>query len=218
MMPTQPQGTALDHPALRLFEAGYRDLIPIVPPDAPLSPMSRLRPDQLGKVPGELGPHAWRGLAGWENMSFTREQIEKHVRSGAGFGLRTRHFPTLDADVLDEDVALAVEETIVRTIGVGPKRVGRAPKFAMPCRSDQPFTKMRLALRGEDGSDWGAIEVLGDGQQFVVEGLHPKTRQPYAWFLNGTRGGAELLAAVNPGALPLLTVDLVTERLLPRSE
>ena len=110
----------------------------------------------------------------------------------------------------------AVEETITRTIGAGPKRVGLAPKFAMPCRSDQPFTKMRLALRGNDGSDCGTIEVLGDGQQFVVDGLHAKTRKPYAWFLNGTQGAAGRLLPSTPAPFLSSPASLLPNGCSPR--
>src|SRR5436190_1699918 len=88
-----------DHPALKLFDAGYRDLVPIVPPGATLSPGSRLNPDQRGKCPGELGPFGWHGLAGWEQITICRELLEHHVRDGASVGLRTRQYPTLDVDV-----------------------------------------------------------------------------------------------------------------------
>jgi putative DNA primase/helicase len=86
----------------------------------------------------------------------------------------------------------------------------------MPFRSEQPFGKIRLALRRADGSDCGAIEVLGDGQQFVVEGLHATTKQPYSWSFKGKQGGAEILASLSPSALPLLTIEIVRERLLPQ--
>jgi hypothetical protein len=161
------QRSPSEHPALTLLEAGYLDLIPIVPPHATLSPGSSLKPNQRGKCPGELGPFGWRGLPAWEGIKISREQLEGHVESGASIGLRTRRHPMVDVDVLDPDLAALIEQIIVETIGVGPKRVGRSPKFAMPCRSDRPFGKIRLALKRSDRSDAGMIEVLADGQQFV---------------------------------------------------
>ena len=35
--------------------------------------------------------------------------------------------------------------------------------------------------RAEDLGVLHAVELLGEGQQYVVEGIHPKTGQPYAW-------------------------------------
>lgn len=41
----------------------------------------------------------------------------------------------------------------------------------------------------ENGGELYAVEILGDGQQYVVEGVHPKTGKPYAWA--GGRSPAE---------------------------
>lgn len=48
-----------------------------------------------------------------------------------------------------------------------------------------------------------AVEVLGDGQQYVVEGTHPKTRQPYLW-----RDGRSP-AVVGEAGLTRVTADQV---------
>jgi len=64
------------HPALLLFDAGYTDLVPIVPPDAELSPYSRLKPDQRGKAVGVRRPDGrWSGLPHWQETNPSREQV-----------------------------------------------------------------------------------------------------------------------------------------------
>ncbi|GEP06521.1 hypothetical protein [Methylobacterium oxalidis] len=52
------------NPFRRLWEMDYRRFVPIVPPQAELSPHSFIarRPASRGKAVGELGQHGWRGF------------------------------------------------------------------------------------------------------------------------------------------------------------
>src|SRR5262249_59156736 len=60
------------------------------------------------------------------------------------------------------------------------KRTGLAPKRLIPCRCTTPFEKISIYFRSPDNVIHG-IEVLCDGQQFVAEGIHETTQQPYRW-------------------------------------
>jgi AAA domain len=60
------------------------------------------------------------------------------------------------------------------------RRVGEAPKRAFLFRTNAPFSKLQQKLTAPDGSSH-KIEILGDGQQVVVDGVHPDTRRPYEW-------------------------------------
>lgn len=56
---------------------------------------------------------------------------------------------------------------------------------------------------GSDGADGivHAVEFLGQGQQYVVEGIHPRTGQPYAWRAGrspATMGGPDALCPIEP--------------------
>src|SRR5262249_52358743 len=55
-----------------------------------------------------------------------------------------------------------------------------APKRLIPLRTDEPFTKMSRAFIAPNGAEQ-KIEILGDGQQYVVDGIHPETGRPYSW-------------------------------------
>ena len=59
-------------------------------------------------------------------------------------------------------------------------RIGLAPKRAFPFRTDDPFPKISANVIAAGGRE-EKIELLCDGQQFVVDGIHPDTRQPYQW-------------------------------------
>src|SRR5262249_52075607 len=60
-------------------------------------------------------------------------------------------------------------------------RIGLPPKRLIPLRTDAPFDKLRCVFNAPDGSEH-KVEILASGQQFVVDGIHPDTGKPYAWF------------------------------------
>ena len=61
---------------------------------------------------------------------------------------------------------------------------GRPPRRAIPFRTDEPFPKLRQVFGDPDtpGKDCEKLEFLADGQQFIVDGIHPETLKPYVWF------------------------------------
>jgi hypothetical protein len=60
-------------------------------------------------------------------------------------------------------------------------RIGQPPKRAIIFRTNTPFIKLIVNLTAPNGSE-EKLELLGDGQQLVIEGIHPETRKPYTWF------------------------------------
>jgi hypothetical protein len=127
-------------------------------------------------------------LEDWQKRhDVTAHEIELWSRSysaAINTGLLTRTTPTLDIDILDAGAVDAVVELVKeRFEEYGPilTRVGRAPKAAIPFRTDQPFPKIKVELIAPDGSSGQKIEFLADGQQFVCFGVHPDTRRPYEW-------------------------------------
>jgi len=60
------------------------------------------------------------------------------------------------------------------------KRVGLPPKRLIPFRCVTPFKKISATFKAPDGVTH-KVEVLADGQQFVAEGIHETTQQPYRW-------------------------------------
>ena len=104
--------------------------------------------------------------------------------SALNTGLLTRETPTLDLDITNAVAVAAIVELVKdRFEEYGPilTRVGRAPKLAIPFRTDQPFAKIKVELIAPDGSTGEKIEFLADGQQFVCFGVHPDTHRPYEW-------------------------------------
>ena len=134
-------------------------------------------------VPIQVGKKA-PGFDGWQKSRSTKPQLDEWIEHGhrwSGVGIITRYTPAIDIDVLDEDVALKIEDWIRFNIGDAPVRIGRAPKRLMVFRTDEPFRKMRSTIYRDEWGDKQLIEVLGDGQQFVAYHKHPDTGKPYYW-------------------------------------
>jgi bifunctional DNA primase/polymerase-like protein len=141
-----------------------------------------------GKVPPVYGKNNPRkGLAGWQDLTaVTDEQIEMWERTwpdAVNTGVLTRSIPTLDLDILNEEAARACEDLVRERheeAGYVLVRIGLPPKRAIPFRTEEPFDKIVVNLVAPSASA-EKIEFLGDGQQVVVAGIHPETKQPYRW-------------------------------------
>jgi P4 family phage/plasmid primase-like protien len=157
------------------------EVISVIPPSATLSPKSKISASSLGKVPGIKYDNGTWGGYNWRTHPSTVGDIEKWVQDGANFGLRAGKFPGLDIDSLDPDIAMTVRKAARDILGIAPVRTGRAPKCLLMYRTDIPFARMRLKLT-KDGVEH-LIEMLGNGQQFLIAGTHPATLRPYEWSL-----------------------------------
>ena len=170
-----------------LFAAGYRDLVSVVPPGAKLSSKSEIpdgsdpaKADQRGKAPGRYDGNRgdWAGY-NWRELKPFPAHIEMWEKAGANIGMPAKAFPAIDIDCLDEELVLLIEQTAHQVLGPAPVRIGRAPKALLVYSTATPFTRLRVHLKR--GDEKGLIEILGDGQQYLVAGTHPGTMKPYEW-------------------------------------
>jgi hypothetical protein len=109
---------------------------------------------------------------------------ERLYGSATNTGILTKPTPALDADVTHPEAAEAIEALILdrfADIALVPTRVGQPPKRIFLFRAAQPITKITRVLISPDGGE-ERIELLGDGQQVVVVGIHPTTQLAYLWF------------------------------------
>jgi Bifunctional DNA primase/polymerase, N-terminal len=100
-------------------------------------------------------------------------------------GCLTRYMPALDLDILNEEAARAIEDLVRERFeerGWFLVRIGKPPKRAIVFRTITPFRKITVPLIAPNGGSDEKIELLCDGQQLVVDGIHPDTGQPYRWF------------------------------------
>jgi hypothetical protein len=132
--------------------------------------------------------NARKSLTGWTKLDrVTGAQIKLWERlwpDATNTGYLARSTPGLDIDILIEAAAEAVEMLAREHFeerGNIYVRIGLPPKRLIPLRTDEPFAKLYRTFKAPNGSEH-KIEILGDGQQFVVDGIHPQSGKRYAWF------------------------------------
>jgi len=158
-----------------------------------------------GKAPPAFGKNgARKGLGGWQHLeNVTAEQIDGWARDwpdAGNTGILTAHTPALDLDILNEEAVIAAEDLVRARFeerGAVLVRIGKPPKCAIPFRTADPFPKILANVTGLNGAA-EKLEFLCDGQQLVVAGIHPDTKQPYRWF-----GGS-------PGLIPRAELPAIT--------
>jgi hypothetical protein len=125
----------------------------------------------------------------WQKLEPTPLEIERWPRvapAATNTGVMTRGTPTLDIDLTNPEAATAVENLVRERFeehGYVLARFGRPPRRAIPFRTDQPFPKLKQVFGDPDTPerDCEKLELLADGQQFIVDGIHPDTLKPYSW-------------------------------------
>lgn len=183
-----------------LYEAGFHDLVSVIPPNAELSAMSKIQADQAGKAPGRQNAQGTWGGYGWQDYTPTANDVERWDRSHANIGLKASKFPAVDIDVVNEGLARVIGDMAVKALGKAPMRIGRYPKRLLMYRSDERIGKMQVRFRDGMGVEQ-LVEFLGDGQQYVIGGIHPITREPYSLDVD--------LAAKGPSCLKLVTREKI---------
>lgn len=177
-----------DNPFRALWERGFRRLVPVIPPDAPVHPKSRIalrakKPggDARGKVPGVKDGDYWRGLD-LVRMESTEDDLDVWNAMGASVGVKLgQGLMALDIDTMHKPTAERVYRIAQETLG-NPKfvRFGNAPKCLMlyRCPEDTGYKQLRFSTADEADA---RVEILTEGRQFVAHGIHPKTGKPYRW-------------------------------------
>lgn len=190
-------------------DLGYTSyLLPIARAGCRLSPYSNLTPDKLGKTPTVPTEDGWVGGVGWTTWDVSRETLGAWCATLGGarcnVGMNARVVHGLDVDTDDAEFARTIYDlarSLIAEAQLGI-RVGRAPGFLVPFKLETPRHKARIVVVHTGTGIKSAVELLGIGQQYVVDGIHPKTRKPYEWF--GTFGG-------NLSTTPLDRVRTVTD-------
>ena len=166
----------MSHPIATAWKAGYTNLVSVVPPGAPISPNSRLRPEARGKVPGiKRRDGLWSGYDFLRSDSPSSSDVAEWVKDGANIGLLAGNFPGLDIDVEDEQLARLIRQEAVKVLGPAPVRLSREPRKLMVYRTSQPFK--RIAARIEFKGESHTVEFLGHGRQYLIYGQHPSGSQ-----------------------------------------
>lgn len=150
--------------------------------------------DRLALLAGGYWPIPLRGKdpfrKGWQETHTNPDEIrlwEQSYPDATNTGVLCELTPALDIDLYNPEAAAAVEELANQHFadrGMFLPRVGQWPKRAILLRTDEPFAKIQLLVKAPNSAEDAKpdkIEILGDGQQLVVAGIHPDTRKPYTW-------------------------------------
>jgi Bifunctional DNA primase/polymerase, N-terminal len=128
-------------------------------------------------------------LKDWQKKTATSaaeiELWEKIYPQATNTGILTQLTPTLDIDITNPEAAEAVDALARERFeerGFVLIRTGQAPKRAILLRTNTPFKKITGNVIAPNGDTDQKIELLAEGQQVVVFGMHPKTGKPYSWF------------------------------------
>lgn len=145
-------------------------------------------------------------LDGWQNIKADASELRAWLdddKGKCGVGIITANTPAVDIDCLDDDLAAEMLAWIADEYGVSePLRYGKRPKALLLFRVDTPFRKLKSSVwEDPDFGNTHAVEILGEGQQFVAFGVHKDTKKPYEWI-----GKSPLEIPVDE--LPLLTHEM----------
>lgn len=164
-----------------MWELGYRRLLPVIPPDAPIR--------SAGKRPGLKIGSEWQGR-GKNFFDASEAVLDIWAEMGAGVGLLCDagvvgiDIDTLSAEWSKRILAIAAEE-----LGKLPRRIGLAPKTLLMarCYEGARYRQIRftdgsppIERNGKARPGTGLVELLaGVTCYFNVLAIHPKTGRPY---------------------------------------
>jgi hypothetical protein len=140
------------------FEAfwrlGYRRLLPIVPPGAPISEKSSLakRLDALGKIPGVRGGDGRWSSYDWIANECDERDIARWQAMQAGIGIKTgQGIVAVDADTMNLEWASLIQMEFFKRFGSTPVRIGNFPKALYLIAISAPMKYSRIELTSSHG-------------------------------------------------------------------
>ena len=167
-----------------IYMQGFEDLIPVL--------VKEKRP----------------ALKGWNNAQHTLAEVEAWTNKGYNTGMLARNFPGLDCDVDDPMLCHHISAVAREHFGNNnPTRIrDDSPRWLMIFRTTTPIKKQRMTFK-DSGGNKHAVELLGDGQQYLVSGTHPSGSE-YEYM---SKGRTVPLGETTPEALTNLALAKVEE-------
>src|SRR6516164_8148410 len=133
----------------------------------------------VGKIPP---------LPGWTKRGPTSAgdiEVWSKLYADTNTGILCATEPCLDIDIEDPDAAEAVEALVREGFeehGNICVRFGRSPRRAIFFKTATPFKHAERKFIALNGDTKQKVEMLADGRQVIVHGIHEGTGKPYAWF------------------------------------
>ena len=158
-------------------------------------------------IPIRRGCKAPIGITGWTNIEADLNQLGQWASAGfEGVGILTKNNPGIDIDIMDEDVSKTMIRKVHDKYPGGLERIGKSPKTLIAYRTTTPFKKVRSCTYEDQFGDQHAVEILGDGQQYVAYAEHPDTLRPYSWHGDGNGTGPGVFE-VESASLPIINLE-----------
>lgn len=205
-----------ENPFLPFWDTGFKRLVPVVPPNAPVHEDSRLAArvragkDPRGKVPGVRNADGnWHGID-FTKCEAVRQDLDRWNAMGASVGIKTgRGIIAVDIDTINSAAAKQIYDAALAMLGPAKVRIGRKPKCLLVYRApdDIGYSKVKFATDTEDSA---AVEILAEGRQFIAHGIHPATAKPYTWPY-GIPSAAADLTEITKGQLNAFLAHIAAE-------
>ena len=167
-----------------------RFILPIIPAGAALDEDSSVSPENLGKIPGSWSRRRrrWYGFPGWTTHVTREVDLERWQawqdpdQAGCDIAIGARLGAVIGGDCdTDSPEVVTLFEICMAIMWGEPvairEREGspRVMWFYLAQPKTMPITKMRIAFTlPETGDKVHLFEILGHGQQAVLEGPHAK--------------------------------------------
>lgn len=130
-------------------------------------------------------------LKGWSHINYDSEFVktlqQSHANHSIGLLTGKGDIPlvAVDIDIYHPLIADQVTKSFIKRFGEAPTRVGKNPKRLLIYTTDEEFSKIKVEFK-DDSNITQAIEILGNGQQFIAFGIHPDTKKEYEWTTEDT--------------------------------
>lgn len=119
----------------------------------------------------------------WSTLPPEQLLIEPQSHESIGIRAGDGNLIGVDIDIQDASISTPIIQHLTNIIGVPLlQRVGQPPKTLIPLLcNDIPTKLISPKYINPTTGTLNTIEILSKGQQFVVDGIHPDTNQPYTW-------------------------------------
>ena len=118
---------------------------------------------------------------GWTTKDYDIPWLDRAILNGCadcGVGVKTKFNPAVDIDTDIEELQEKLLDYLFDEYKADYTRYGRRPLSMF--RTDVAFKKMSSAKYFDEKGGKHQIEILADGQQFVLGGIHPDTKTEYS--------------------------------------
>lgn len=167
----------------KFWDLGYRDLLPVTPPDAEIHPESSLSEKDLGKSPGNRGQDGlWTGRH-YTKTSTHESDCDAWHAWGAGVGIRGgADLFFVDVDHMDRAKAKRLYDLAVEHLGPVAAVQGQPPKFALPYRSATHIRSRGIKFdEPMYAGNYPGLDIISDRPHKVVAGVHKGSGKQYRW-------------------------------------